>query len=833
MPPTSQGRYCPDSVPFERPAAGPLPWCSAALAGWTLLGCTSTAPTDRATLDRVALDPSVLGVDVRIEAPDGQAPESYLLVARTRDGDVLRAHCPTGERDAGLSCTAQGVRAESESPLDEVTVKARGTVFATVSATEAARTVHVALEALAEPEGTENYVTGFAADADLDDYAALAQRADTELGTALSVKFYVQDPAGDPHVYFQNTRRYALHHDFVRTVLGETGTVRQFEQSTYAGADRRALAGTVIAYPDLVVKSVRGATLRRPFVLSFFPSDDLTPEQVLLAHRLIEERLQLASLVGEEQRLIYVPAGTEQEQSVAEASDRLRSRDVPWVHRTDLYGGLSVQTLNPGLAYGTLRIANPEDLDATVVSSRDILVLPRLPNDLPVVGGTITEELQTPLSHVNVAARARGTPNIALRNASEDERIEPLLGKLVRFEVTGGSYSLRQATLDEAEAYWASRVPKSLVPAFDLSAEGLPEFDELDFEDSVSVGAKAANLAELARLLGENAPHGFAVPFSAYDEFMTSASVTDVLCADARTACPVASRETGVCERALELCTAAVGRSLFELTERFRADETFEIDSVLRDAALATVRYLITHIAVNAEFAEALDARVEALFGESQVRLRSSSNTEDLLGFSGSGLYESLSAEAHGSRRASLRIRQVWASVWTYRAFEERRYWGVDDRAVRMGVAVNQAFDGELVNGVLITQNIVDPTTAGLYVNVQKGEVSVANPEDGAVAEALSLVPAPGGGAQAARVRFSSLSPDVSLLEEHELNELLLLVNRVQSRFSALYEQNRYVFALDLEFKIVPPDRHIIIKQVRPYVEIAGRVDPPQENDAQ
>ncbi len=61
------------------------------------------------------------------------------------------------------------------------------------------------------------------------------------------------------------------------------------------------------------------------------------------------------------------------------------------------------------------------------------------------------------------------------------------------------------------------------------------------------------------------------------------------------------------------------------------------------------------------------------MVGDPKVRLRSSTNAEDLPDFSGAGLYVSHSATASGDKSASVRIREVWASVWRWRAFEERR----------------------------------------------------------------------------------------------------------------------------------------------------------------
>jgi len=101
------------------------------------------------------------------------------------------------------------------------------------------------------------------------------------------------------------------------------------------------------------------------------------------------------------------------------------------------------------------------------ISFNDILVLERLPDFLPIVGGTITEELQTPLAHVNVAARTRGTPNIALLETSQRPEIAPLIGELVRFEVGEGAFRLEKVELEEAREFWEGRNPESMVPEFD------------------------------------------------------------------------------------------------------------------------------------------------------------------------------------------------------------------------------------------------------------------------------------------------------------------------------------------------------------------------------
>ena len=275
-----------------------------------------------------------------------------------------------------------------------------------------------------------------------------------------------------------------------------------------------------------------------------------------------------------------------------------------------------------------------------------------------------------------MAARARGTPNIAYSEASLDPAISGLVGKLVRFEVGGGEYSLTEATPDEAEAFWSERVPEPYQPSFDSSFKGIPSFDELKFADSIRVGTKAANLAELSHVLGENAPRvGLAIPFHYYEAFMKSSLVSSQACDQAQEACLNEQRDATACEAASAFCRLeGLPETLTGFVERMLADEAFESDTVLRDAVLANLRYLIAHTKVDPEFAAELDGRVAGVFGTSRMKIRSSSNVEDLPNFSGAGLYDSYGANGEKGQAPSAVVARVFASTWNFRAFEERSY---------------------------------------------------------------------------------------------------------------------------------------------------------------
>jgi pyruvate, water dikinase len=760
---------------------------------------------------------------LRVELRSGSEPvEAYRAVVQLGADAVHTIDCPAGapsERlrcgeGGGLELTSLGSRGGA------LLVKARGHSFAHADLDPDEAVQQLELLPLPAAEANAHYRTGFdAAEAEAQ-FLELAVPSAGELGAAQSVKFYISDLQDDPKVYFQNTRRHPLHFDFVRDVLGSAVTRAEFEQRTYHGANRRALAGTLTWLPDAHFESAAlGGEMSAPIRLEFFPSDDLTPEQVLLAHRLIEERLLLAAWSGAERRLVYVPAGSTQEAALSGARDQFVAVDALYGRQTELYAGVTEQRLNPGVAYGTLRRLDPDQLLTAAVSFRDVVVLTRLPNDLPVVGGTISEELQTPLAHVNLAATARGTPNAAVLDAGRDPRIAPLLDKLVRFEVTRDALSIEATSQKEAEAFWNARAPEPLVPQSDLSFTGLPGFADLHFADAIRVGTKAANLAELHAVLPDETPDGFAVPFSAYDEYLNGNRVTSGLCDEARDDCASEQRSSTLCEAAHARCLEAVeaSDSFTAYAQRLTDDAELRTDSPQREAAIDGLKYLLRHGEVDGAFAEALDARVAEMFGQRQVRLRSSTNVEDLPGFSGAGLYESFSAEGSSNDRPSLEIRKVWASVFEWRAYEERQFWNVQERGVRMGVAVHRSFDDEVANGVLITRNLKNPGMPGHYVNVQRDETPVTNPVDGALPEIFTILSGPGGQTEIVRERFSSLSPDEALLSDSEVAALASAADRARAHFAPLYKKSVGALTLDIEFKFVGEARALILKQARPY----------------
>jgi phosphoenolpyruvate synthase/pyruvate phosphate dikinase len=88
------------------------------------------------------------------------------------------------------------------------------------------------------------------------------------------------------------------------------------------------------------------------------------------------------------------------------------------------------------------------------------------------------------------------------------------------------------------------------------------------------------------------------------------------------------------------------------------------------------------------------------------VFVRSSTNSEDLPGFNGAGLYDTF-PNVVGKKAIGEALKGVWASVWTLRAVEEREAFGIDHKQVYGGVLVQVGVNATAA-GVLVTKNLWD-----------------------------------------------------------------------------------------------------------------------------
>ena len=579
---------------------------------------------------------------------------------------------------------------------------------------------------------------------------------DTHLADWKFVKFQIEDVGkGEPVLYFVNTKTHRGHPMFMRKI----------------GIDR----GDGSMRGVLVYRPLKKAPNGEPgmFTFEYEPNDRYPFDRIKLSYEMLTRHMPYL-----EGRLGYYPMPRArpvyfEEKTLYDAAE------FPVVLDEDLESDIGFLPLNAAESYGRLRLMELGELP----SSRDIVVYKTLPNEMPRVAGVITAVRQTPLSHVNLRAVQDGVPNAFVTGAVKNETITSLAGKLVYYKVDKNGYELREATEAEVDKHFAAIRPvKPQSPKRELSVGEIRPLDKISFGDSAVFGVKAANLATLHTIdfPEGTVPSGHAVPFSFYDAYM---------------------KHNGLYDKAREMLT----------------DKAFQKNRDTQIAQLKAFRKTIKAANMPDWMMERL-AKLQSAFPEGLgIRCRSSTNNEDLPGFSGAGLYDSFTHKPSEGHLAKS-IKQVFASLWNFRAFEEREFYRIDHFTTAMGVLVHPNFSDEAANGVAVTDDILYQTKGNYYLNTQVGENLVTNPEANSIPEELLLnwwKPD-----EHKVMRHSSLARGNALLmSDKHLTQMNECLGKIHARFAKLYGKplNDKKFAMEIEYKITK-DGNLSIKQARPWV---------------
>lgn len=586
--------------------------------------------------------------------------------------------------------------------------------------------------------------------------AQAARPRDASLPGALTIKT-IFDRADDDTLHYLDTNTYPLHLQFALEQLGWPPGTPFVEQ--YLVPQRRFLLGAITWYeaPDVIAWEIA-------------PYDTMSAEQITTAFDAIADSAYFRD------RLYFHPTSEEQAARAAELPAR-----IPIITTEEIWEGIDYQPLNLGETYAQVHVLTAAELATTYVGPREIAVLDRVPNDLSVVAAVVTEEFQTPLSHVNVLSQQRGTPNMGLRDAHA--LLAPYDGRWVRLEVGAFEWEIEEVTAEEADAWFEDhRPPPAVVPVPDYTVTALLDIDDVGLADIRAIGGKAAHYGEL-RDIGD-----------------------PVLIRDAM-AIPVVYYRDFLVDNGFDTRIAAM-----------LADETFRNDGVARQEMLTQLRSDMLAAPIAPATLTAIESYLEANFPATRMKFRSSTTAEDLERHSGAGLYDSESGQVGDPLRpVDVAIKTVWASVWNFRAFEERSYASIDHLGVAMAVLVNPSFGDEDANGVAISANIYEPILGGVdafFINAQIGEESVVQPAPGVTCDSL-LYHFFHPGQPATYYQRSSLVTPV--LTREQLFELGQALNAIRARFADVYDppEGFAQMPMDVEWKLA--GGLVYIKQARPY----------------
>ena len=590
------------------------------------------------------------------------------------------------------------------------------------------------------------------------------------LDDQLYVKFGILDrDTSEPKVYFINSNTYTIHASFWNGI-----------DATVNGDDS---SGEIVFNPNDILPS--GIIGTYSFNFSFgdaYNFEDTQRTYELLAASMPFLQNNMNHFIGQ---------SAENNHINNYAEDFVDSR-IDVVLETDVFAEVNYVPFHQAEGYGFFR--HMQDLNETP-GSRDIVLYDALPNSLPRVGGIITSVMQTPLSHVNLRAIQDNVPNAYIADPLSNNAISSLLGNYIYYKVESEQFEIREATLAEVNDWYEDLRPtEPQVPIRDLSITEITPLDDVEFGMSTSFGAKCSNVATM-RDFGfpdGTIPDGFGIPFYYYDEFMQF-------------------------------------NNFYQEAQVIIENPVFHNDINFRVERLKLFREDIKAAPMPQWMLDDLQAMHDNFPEGTAVRVRSSTNNEDLPGFSGAGLYTSKTQyldEGHISKS----IKQVYASMWNFRAYEERDFYRVDHFMAAMGVLCHPSFQNEQSNGVGISIDPIYETEGTFYLNTQVGESLITNPDANSVPEEILLYEDPDQGGGYLVLRLSNLvNPGELVMDQIYLDQMREYLTVIHDEFAVLYDVvGAEGFAMDIEYKVTEEDQ-LIIKQARPWVSFWAQVN--SDND--
>ncbi|MEV6759022.1 PEP/pyruvate-binding domain-containing protein [Streptomyces sp. NPDC051214] len=617
-----------------------------------------------------------------------------------------------------------------------------------------------------------------------------------------------------------DTNAHPFHVNYIATrVLGmELHTLDAeldaFNASVYMDPDRRFLLGVLSLHTEQEAEGRERTFL----VLETTEADTMHGELLAHFYDFVRER------VDGRLPVLLKPANHGQEEELAAISE-LR---VPRILSHELFGSRTRTALNPGEATGRLRyFRTHEEYTAAEAGLgwADIVAMPCLPDDVPRVAGFLNTAPITPLSHTNVLASGWGIPNAIVRDLQELVDRDQLDGAWVCYHVREDEILLER--LDHEPALRAPAWHQQRIRLQPPLLEDAPvlALHRLRSADRDRYGTKAANLGELHHVLDSRtadliafygrprppreslyahlgARLGLSTPSTAELHAAAADFVATTVDAPEGVALPFALQQHFLAS------SPALQQGIGKLKMALELDATDVLDSLCLQ---------LQHLIRNTPVPETVTRQIDQAFPATaatrrRLVVRSSSNAEDLPGFSAAGVYDSVTT-VHSTDELLDAVRQVWASLVSPRSVRLRHEVGISLDDTYMGVII-QEYEPASLGGVLVTCN---PTRREDFRNVYLN-CSPGSPEqvvDGSVLPQQYLYNTVEGGGRT--VALGSWGDPLPAATRARLAGLSLTGRLLQSHFSGSHLGGSDVDKpLDIEWLMTERGDFRLV-QIRPY----------------
>ena len=449
-------------------------------------------------------------------------------------------------------------------------------------------------------------------------------------------------------IYFVDSNVFTLHSDFVLDYLQKlprtAANIKQYNRN-YSRKKPQFILGYLTHYPNL-----------QTWTFSFWEGDTIDAPTIRRAANKLKNTFTVADLK-------FRPDSSYQE-NIAKG---LKQSEVPVIKNTQIYRAMPYQAFNTGRSVGLLNIVSPsQQVENMQFDPHEIVILQQSYPDISPVAGIITTQFSTPLSHVNLRATAWNIPNASFKTALQE--YGKFKNKWVYLEVAEQAISLRLATEVEIQQEQKKRQSAKQVklPQANIHYTSLDDLRKISLEHAQKFGAKTAHLGEM-RQAGFPVPNGFGIPFYYYQQHIAQHRM-DIDLQD------------------------ILNDERFKKNKVWRKQKLLELQAKIKNTPINPVHFA----AIKKQWNEALDG--------ASVFVRSSTNAEDLAGFNGAGLYDTV-PNVKSDIALEAAIKKVWASLWNERAVSERAFFGIPQNQVYAAVLVQMGVNAA-ASGVLLTTDI-------------------------------------------------------------------------------------------------------------------------------
>lgn len=619
------------------------------------------------------------------------------------------------------------------------------------------------------------------------------------------VKLVVVRDSGEVH--FINANRYRFHSDYIAEQILNLSSdeldqqLDAFNDEVYSSPDRRFLLATLGQH-----QSKKG---KQFLTLETVEVDNMGAEMIRGLYQAV------SPLTDRRHRLFFKPNNHEQE---------MNASGVPVVTASALFAEAEYLPLNPGNVTGRLRIfASAEEFRSQRDSLEwyDIILMDRVPDDIPRLSGIINSHHTTPLSHTNVLASGWQIPNavqIGIR-----EKAAELDSQWAVYRVDSEA---REVVLEPTEApqplprkpSWAVHQVRLEQP--DSESARIVSLDELRLNDRYRYGTKAANLGELMHLLEHGSPKllgYYQLPrpprenlLSHLAEFLKAENELKALMASAR----AFLKENVKIPRGLAI-PFSFQRLFLESSPTIqqtigKLKMALQLDAREVDPLCVSLQNLIKKTRIPDSLREQIDEQITMnLMGVSSFVVRSSSNAEDLEEFSAAGVYESINHVTTADKLFES-IKKVWASLLSPRSTRLRQEVGISLDDSYMGVVIQEEVPSDF-GGVMVTTN---PTNRGDFRNVylNASVKSVENIVGGTELPIQYLFNTVEGGGKT--LSLGDADRDLPSEQLNLLGQLAFAGRLLQSHFSP-----DYTFSWPVDIEWLASEDRLYILQLRPYAK--------------